>query len=300
MKPGAKCQLVVDSCSDLPYEMVKALDVIEIHFPYIMSDGTHYDDFWQAMTQDEFFERVDEGELPTTAQVPVPVLTETFEKIAQSGIPTVYLSFTSGLSGTFDALLTVLDDIRAKYPDSEIYAVDAVGASIVEGLLDVEAAKRRDAGWTAKEIADWLEENKWFIHGYFTLESLESLKRGGRIPASIATIGDKIDVKPILTFDLEGHLVVYKMVRGRKKSLKELNKIFEEKMVPGPDEDKPTIWYSHGRALDDLHTLEEMNRQVRDHDSIDCQVDAELAVHVGSGFVAECFWGPDRRLEAKK
>ena len=90
-----KCNLIIDSCCDLPFEVVDREGVELIRFPYIMSDGEHADDLYQTSSAHDFYQAMRNGEEPTTAQVPVPVFRDAFERAIASGVPTVYLSFSS-------------------------------------------------------------------------------------------------------------------------------------------------------------------------------------------------------------
>ena len=135
-----KCNLIIDSCCDLPFEVVDREGVELIRFPYIMSDGEHADDLYQTSSAHDFYQAMRNGEEPTTAQVPVPVFRDAFERAIASGVPTVYLSFSSGLSGSFDAAALVHDQLMAEHPDAELYIVDTCLASVAEALLMLQRA----------------------------------------------------------------------------------------------------------------------------------------------------------------
>ena len=180
------CNLIIDSCCDLPFEVVDRDGVELIEFPYVMSDGEHADDLYRASSAHDFYQAMRDGEEPTTAQVPVPVFRAAFERAVESGVPTVYLSFSSGLSGSFDAAVLVHGQIMAEHPDAELYLVDTHLASVAEGLLVHEALRQRDKGLTARELAQWAEEARYFVDAEFMVEDLEALRRGGRIPGSVA------------------------------------------------------------------------------------------------------------------
>lgn len=181
-----KCNLIIDSCCDLPFEVVDREGVELIRFPYIMSDGEHADDLYQTSSAHDFYQAMRNGEEPTTAQVPVPVFRDAFERAIASGVPTVYLSFSSGLSGSFDAAALVHDQLMAEHPDAELYIVDTCLASVAEALLVYEALRQRDNGMTAQELARWAEEARYFVDAEFMVDDLEALRRGGRIPSSVA------------------------------------------------------------------------------------------------------------------
>ncbi len=294
MMPKHKCNIIIDSCCDLPYETVESMGVEVLRFPFEMTDGTHIDDFGQSMTNEEFYKYMERGEQPKTAQIPITELHNTFERAAKSGEPTVYLGFTSGLSGTFDTVLNVLDEVKASYPDAEIYAVDTLLASIAEGFLVLEAIKQRNNGLSASELAEWAEEARWFVHGMFTVDSLDSLRRGGRIPPAAASLGAKLDIKPILTFDLSGHLTVNSLVRGRKKSIKAIAKYMNENILSS---DNHLVVYGNSMSERDMSTLKGMLDCGDDVVVVDCKIGPVIGSHVGPGMVAAAFWGPDRRKQ---
>ena len=137
-----------------------------------------------------------------------------FERAAQSGIPTVYLSFSSALSGSYNVSLLVRDQLQEKYPEMQLHIVDTKLASVAEGALVYEALRQRDASLTAEELVEWAEEARYFLNMMFMVDDLESLRRGGRIPDGVAAAGAKLDVKPMLTIDLEGKLTLKGVARG--------------------------------------------------------------------------------------
>ena len=132
-----RCNLILDSCCDLPFEVIDKPGIELLRFPYIMSDGEHLDDLYQTTSAHDFYQAMRDGEEPTTAQVAVPVFQEAFGRAIESGVPTVYLSFTSGLSGSFDVACLVRDQLLAEHPEAELYLVDTLQASVAEGLLRV-------------------------------------------------------------------------------------------------------------------------------------------------------------------
>ena len=148
-----RCNLILDSCCDLPFEVIDKPGIELLRFPYIMSDGEHLDDLYQTTSAHDFYQAMRDGEEPTTAQVAVPVFQEAFGRAIESGVPTVYLSFTSGLSGSFDVACLVRDQLLAEHPEAELYLVDTLQASVAEGLLVYEAIQQRDKGLTARELA---------------------------------------------------------------------------------------------------------------------------------------------------
>lgn len=291
----AKCRLIIDSCSDLPLDVVEAAGVDCLKFPFIMNDGEHKDDFWKTMAPKEFYDRMRKGEVSGTAQVPIPEITEHFEMCAKDGTPTVYLGFSSALSGTFATIEQVAEDIRAKYPDFELYVVDTKLAAIAEGLLAYEAINQRDRGLTAKQLADWATEARWFVNCLFTVDELEYLRRGGRIPSAAATIGSKLNIKPLLAFSLDGSLSLVGVARGRKKSLKALVKCYDEGHEEHHGSNSVVLVGSADSDGDAKWVEEHLDRPEEALPAVRCTIGPVIGSHVGPGMVAVSFWGSDRR-----
>lgn len=292
--PKPKCKLVIDSSCDLPFDVIESLDVEALGFPFKMGDGDHVDDFWKSMSPEEFYGRLEDGDASYTAQLPIPVVTEVFERAAEEGTPLVFLCLSSGLSGTYDTICRLADEVKAEHPEAEIYVVDTLLASIAEGFLVLEAVKQRNNGLTAAELAAWAEEARYYVHGYFTLDTLEHLRRGGRIPPIAASAGAKLDIKPLLTFDLNGHLKIDGLARGRKKSLKAVAKYMNENAI---EPDRAQIVFGNAVCPKDMRTLEGMYSGAKAL-FVETGIGPVIGTHVGPGMVAASFWGPDRRKEA--
>lgn len=290
------CNLIIDSCCDLPFEVVNHEGVELIEFPYIMSDGEHADDLYQSTTAHDFFQAMREGETPSTAQISVPTLQAAFQRAVDSGVPTVFLSFSSGLSGSYDVAAMVLDQVKAQNPEAELYLVDTKLASVAEGLLVYEAIRQRDKGMTAKELALWAEEARNYVDAEFMVDDLESLRRGGRIPGSVAYAGSKLDVKPLLTIDLEGKLTLSGVARGRKKGIKQLVDYYEKRVAsksPGQ-----CVVIAHSDCAKDAERLKDMLSKVDENILfLESFIGPVIGSHVGPGMIAVVFWGYDQREE---
>ena len=209
----------MDSCADFAPGVAEALGVEIVHFTYVMSGKEYADDLWRSMTPKEFYDRMRAGETATTSAVTPGHYLEHFERAAEEGTPTVYLAFTRGLSSSIDAARQAAEMVRESHPGFE-YVVDNVCPSAAAELLAIEAVRQAANGLSAKELVAWAEEARYYVHGYFTLESFDALARGGRIPPAAATVGGKLDIKPELSYDTSGALTLRGMCRGRKKALR--------------------------------------------------------------------------------
>lgn len=289
-----QCNLIIDSCCDLPPSLADLEGVTLLSFPYILKGEVHQDDMFRTQSAHDFYEGMRNGAEPSTSQLSIPVLTEVFEAAVATGVPTVYLSFTSGLSGSFDVAMLVRDQVLADHPEAELYVVDTMLPSIAEGILVYEAMRQREKGMTAKELVAWAEEARFFVNEQFMVEDLKSLQRGGRIPASVATAGAALDVKPLLSVDVEGRLTMSGMARGRKKGVKQLVDFYAKHRA-----DNGLQKYAFLGHADCPKDLERLKDALLKFDSslvfVECNIGPVIGSHVGPGMLAVSFWGGDKR-----
>ena len=289
----ANCHLIIDSCCDLPADVVKREGVTLMKFPYIMDGGTFEDDLFQTTTVEAFYGAMRKGAEPSTAQVTLQTLTDTFTAAARSGEPCVYLAFSSGLSATYDAACVVAEQVRAEYPDFELHLVDTRLASVAEGLLNYEALIQHEKGMTASELAAWAEEARCFVNEEFMVDDLGALRRGGRIPASVAVAGAALDVKPLLVIGEDGKLALTGVARGRKKGIKQLVDYYKRNVDGSGPSHMAIIGHADcpkdaGR-LKDLLMKEDPNLLV-----LTCSIGPVIGSHVGPEMLAVVFWGSDK------
>ena len=290
----AKCNLIIDSCCDLPASVIEREGVSLIKFPYIINGETYEDDLFQTVSAKEFYDRMRKGDEPSTSQPSVQVLDAAFTSAAEEGVPTVFLCFTSGLSGTFDTVEMVRDSVLERYPDFELHVVDTRLASLAEGLLVYEAIEQRAAGLTANELVAWAEEARCFIAGQFMVDDLDALRRGGRIPTSVAMAGSALEVKPLLEIDLDGRLSLVGVARGRKKGIKQLVDFYQKNASDAGSGCYVVV--GHADCPKDVEKLKDLLLKVDERIMfIESNIGPVIGSHVGPGMLAVVFWGQDKR-----
>ncbi len=288
------CRIVMDTCADFTPEVAAALDIDILGFPYILDGEEHLDDIWSSMTPHEFYEQLRSGAKASTSAVSPGRYAEFFTKCAEEGTPTVYFCFTSALSSSYNSACQAAEQVRAAHPGFELYVVDNAVPCSCGMLLAIEAVRQRAAGMTAAQLVTWATEAMSYIHGYFTLDSLDALAAGGRIPPAAAQLSSKLDIKPSLSFDLAGSLSLTGVCRGRKKALKALVKAFSENWVPDPS---TPIAIASSDAEKDADWVEAAVRKepgCADLTILRASVGPVLGSHVGLGMVGITFWGKDR------
>ena len=291
---SSRCRIVIDTCADLSPEIAATLDVDILGFPYIL-DGVEYtDDIWSSITPHEFYEKLRQGAHASTSAVSLGRFVEFFTSCAEEGTPTVYLSFTAGLSSSYNSACQAADMVREQYPDFEIYVVDNCSPCGAAGLLALEAVRQRAAGLNACELAAWANEAKRYIHGFFTIDSLDALAAGGRIPPAAAQLSSKLDIKPEMSYDLSGSLTLVGVNRGRKKGLKSLVKSFKENYVLDPALPVGILTSDCEKDGDWLESAIRKENGCAELTVLRASVGPTIGSHVGPGMVAIVFWGKNR------
>ena len=289
-----KCNVIIDSCCDLPREVIDIPGVELLQFPFMIDGEEHFDDMFETMLPREFYGRMRKGSDVSTAQIPIPAITSAFEKAIESGVPTVYLGFTSGLSGTFGTIELIRDQLIAEHPEAELHVVDTHLASIAEGLLVFEAIRQRAQGLSAAELAAWANEARFYVNELFTLDELEWLRKGGRIPASVAFAGSKLDVKPMLDISLDGKLSLSGVARGRKKGIRQLAEFYRRNAVELGCGSHIVI--GSADCPKDVERLKDEIIKVDDTVLfLESSIGPVIGSHVGPGMLAIAFMGKDSR-----
>lgn len=291
-----KCNLIIDSCCDLPAEVVDVEGVRLLQFPYYDNEGEYFDDLYATRTPKEFFDSMRSGNEPHTAQLPMPAMREAFEWAHEQGKPCVFLCFSSGLSGTFDSAALLFSQMKEEIPELDIQLVDTKFASVAEALFVYEAINQREKGLTADELVAWAAEARYFLNCQFMVEDLDALRRGGRIPASVAFAGSKLDVKPLLSIDLDGKLTLTGVARGRKKGLKALLEYYQKNKSEDTAESKIII--ANADCPKDAERLTGLlSKEDETLMFLQCNIGPVIGSHVGPGMIALVFWGKDMRKE---
>ena len=194
-------KIITDSGCDLPQEMLSSLDVLTV--PLIVNfRGEDREDSVDAGIK-ELYDGLRAGEPATTSAVNPDRWMEKMESVVSQGMDVLTITFSSGLSTTYQSAVIAGNELKEKYPDRKIFVVDGLSASLGQGLLVWYACKMKDAGLSIEELAKWIEDNRQNLCHWFTVDDLMYLKRGGRVSAATALVGTMLQIKPVLHVDDE-------------------------------------------------------------------------------------------------
>lgn len=281
--------LVSDSTCDLPIDVIKDLGIKILPFSYSINDEVF--EYYLDERDGEisaFYDRLRAGDMPITAQVNIQAYADLYEDFIKEGKDILYLAFSSGLSGSYQTSRLAIDMVKEDYPDAKIISVDSLSASIGEGIFLYEAAMLKKDGMDIDALAKWIEDKRLDVRHWFMVEDLFHLSRGGRLSAVGAVVGSALKIKPILSVDEEGKLVVKAKTRGVGKAL---DFIMSKVKEDGDDLSKLRAIIGHADALDNAQKLKAMALEagMKEENIMIAPIGPIIGTHVGAGMTAFAF-----------
>lgn len=284
--------IMTDASADIPAEILekRQVSVIPMMFELSGENRTHKNSGnWDSK---EFYDRLRQGGSGSTSQITPTVYTEYFEPFLKEGRDILYLSLSGGLSSTWQSASLAASNLMEEYPDRKIFCVDSIAATGGQGLLAIYALQNQEKGMTLEENAKWLEENRNHICHWFTVDDLDFLKRGGRISPTIAWIGGKLKIKPVLRIADDGTLSIMEKVRGAKAAR---NCITGKYISSGFDSDHPYVVICHGDAEEQAEKAKaEILSAVPEAKIIMMPMSPIIGIHTGPGVQAVIYYGNNR------
>ena len=275
--------LMTDSGSDLPLAYAKEHNVHILPLTVTLH-GTVYPDDGMSLSLKAFYDEMRAGAVPTTAMVNPDTYIKCFTPVLEAGKDLLYISLSSGISGSYGGAVIAAQMLRETFPDRALHVADSLCASMGQGLLVDFCVRMRDEGRSAMETYEWVEANKLRMSHLVTVEDLVYLRRGGRVSRTSAVLGGLIGIKPIIYVNREGKLIPDGKVRGRKASLLEL----VDRMEAYVDEHAcEHMAISHGDCEEDARfVVAEFEKRHKTGRTIFGQIGPVIGSHSGPGTVA--------------
>ena len=244
------------------------------------------------MPTKDFYQKMRNGGIAKTAAVNTEDFYTLFEGALAKGKDVLYIGFSSGISNTYNAARIATEELREKYPERKIFAIDTLTASAGEGLLVWFAAEKMREGATVEEIVAHIEAIRPSLCAWFTVDNLTYLKRGGRVSPTTALIGNALHIKPVMHVDDNGKLIKVATAHGRKKSIAALAAKYAE---TAKDKQNGCVFISHGDCLEDAEFLKNLLfEQCGVTVSLITDVGPVIGAHSGPGTLALFFVGNQR------
>ena len=224
---------------------------------------------YEEVSAKEFYDMMRAGKRITTAQITATDYREAFEKALANGQDVLSLSTPEVISNSVNVSRLVRDELLKKYPERKIYCIDALNSCYGLGMLVLKAAMLREEGKDIDEVVKWVQDNALNIHQVGSVESLEYLKRAGRVSAAKAFFGGLLNVKPIIISDVKGRNAVIGKVKGRKVSIDKCIELFKQDYVAGVID---YVFISHADCYEEAQYIKQ---------EIEKFVSPEVTVHIG-------------------
>lgn len=284
------------STADLPAEYFVAREIPYVCFHVQLNGAEYFDDLGQSIAFPAFYQAIQNGAMPTTSQVNVEEFIAFFEPLLAAGQDVLHLSFSSGLSGSYQSACIARDELAGRYPARTLLVVDSLGASSGYGLLVDTVATLRDKGCSAQEAYDWAMARRLEVHHWFFSGDLSHYKRGGRISATAAVLGGLLGICPLMNMNHEGKLIPRTKIRGKNNVIKAM----AEKMrqhAQGGTAYSGKCFISHSACEADARAvakLVEATFPQLDGPVMINSVGTVIGAHTGPGTVALFFFGDPR------
>lgn len=273
-----KIALVTDSSCDLDPMMIKEHNIEVIPLRIIYSDKEYRDGV--DITAEEVYSRF-HSEIPKTSMpTPGDVITKFNELKANGYTHILAITISSGLSGTYEMFKLAAKEIT----DIKIDIIDSKTLSMVLGFIVMEAAKLIKDNIPYEEIIDRVNIIKTKAKGFFVLDTLEYLRKGGRIGLVASTLGSLLNIKPIISVNDEGKYFTFAKVRGKYQAATKM----VETLLQQLENTKTNVAVLQGMAHDEANTLfEKINNFKHSNIKILCTsaISPALVVHTGPGLL---------------
>lgn len=250
--------IVTDSSSDLPEELVRQWDLTVVPLSVEIGSDRFHNTPEEAPDGHAFYARLVKGEPVKTSAPNVEEFKTYLRPHLQAGKDILNLSFSSALSATYQNACIAAEDLKEEFPEATILTVDTLAASLGQGMLVDLALEQQGQGKTIWEVRDYLEATKLHLCHWFTVGDLNQLRRGGRLSAGKAILGNLLHIKPVLHVDDGGRLVPMDSVKGRKNSIEAM---FDQMAKSVVDPQSQRVYISHGDCLEDAELLASMVKE---------------------------------------
>lgn len=277
-------QFIIDSAADIIPSEARSLGLLHIPMKVMFGDAEYSDSV--DLTHREFYEKLIESDaLPTTSQINPATYEQMFRSVAEAGDTAVVITISGKLSGTYQSAMIAAEDYEGC-----IYVVDSETVCVGERILIMRGLELRSQGLSAAEIKAQLDLEKQHIRVLALLDTLEYLKKGGRISSAAALAGNILSIKPVITIE-DGVVSLIGKARGSKKGNNLLRELVEK--CGGINYEKPYALAYSGlsdhllrKYIEDSTELWNTHTESLPISTVGCTI----GTHAGPGAIAVAFF----------
>lgn len=272
-----KIALMTDSASDISVELLEENNIKLLPFRIIYSDKEYEDRI--EITPQMMYQRL-KTEIPKTSLPSIENINKAFKEAIDEGYThVIIITISAAFSGTYNAARLVSED----FPQLETFVFDSKTLTMAEGAMVLETSRLIKEGKSFKEITEILPIYRDKIDLFFTIDTLEYLQKGGRIGKVAGTVGELLNLKPIITVADDGTYRTAAKARGSKQAVSKLIEIFKSYLEKG----KYKAWILDGDGLDKVNSLYEAIKDLPN--VVECTlagtIGPALGVNTGAGLV---------------
>ena len=285
--------IFTDTTADFDSELAKKFENFDILPLSFSLDDDNYNNIDTFLPIEEFYKRVEAGAKTSTAMTSTFYIEERLTKELEAGHDIIVDCVSSKISGEYDGVLSTVLQLRKKYPNRKIEAIDTALASGGEALHCYMLLQKRDAGASFEELVEYGKDLRNKVASYFTCSDLKHLARLGRCSTAAAFIGTILKMMPVLYVNPIGQLIVIKKVISRKKAIKYMFEKMDEKLNKLAKEDK--VFITHANCIEDAKFLAALIEEKYGLEVITSFIGPVVGGHTSSGCLALFFSTDDRR-----
>lgn len=291
-----KIGVITDSHSGITQEEAKELQIAVLPMPFYCGDESFYEGV--SITREQFFDKLNSGCNVSTSQGNPAEIMNLWRKELEKYEQVLFIPLSSGLSGACQTAMMLAQEDEF---DGKVFVVDNCRISVPMYRSVLDAIELIEEGFSAEEVKAILEKEKDKMAIYIAVETLEFLKKGGRISASSAAIGTALNIKPILKCETES-LFAYKKSRGMKKAKKEMLEAMKQDVEVTFKEyvDRGEFYLMAATSADEETTaawVEEIKEYFPGMDVISAPLTLGISCHTGEGALGiGCSCRPKREI----
>lgn len=279
-------KVLTDSACDMPAQALQKYEVELMPLYVVEGEKTYRDGI--DITPEVLYEKMRRGVHYKTSQIPYADFVKRFTELAEEKQSFVYLSFSSGLSGTYQAAMLAKRDVSEKYPEVEMAVIDTKAVTGGLGLLMREIAEAAQNGADMAELIKLSSYYAAHVRHVFTVTDLEYLYRGGRLNKGTAIVGNMLKISPVLDVDENGELRQLDKARGEKKLLKKMIEYIEKN---GDKLSEQTVYIAHADNLPLVESFVKLaTKQLKVNNFEIMPMASIIGTHSGPGTLAVFFF----------
>lgn len=278
-----KVAVVTDSNSGITQDEAKEMGLAVLPMPFYINDVMHLEGI--DLSQEQFYQMLTEDAEIATSQPTVPSILELWDRLLQEYDEIVHIPMSSGLSGTCETAMSLARDYEGK-----VEIVNNQRISVTQRQSALDALRLAAQGYSAAQIRETLEQVKFDSSIYIMVDTLEYLKKGGRVTPAAAAIGTLLKLRPVLQIQgekLDAFAKARSVKQAKKIMIDAIAHDFRERFEAGETGERMHIMIAHTQNQDEAEKFrEELLEHFPNHDIIINPLSLSVACHIGPGSLA--------------